>query len=91
MLLLLEGKTVKLPALKSIYSKDIVISTDVAIFVTSKSSIKHRGPYNASDDRGTKTMTARWTNYEFRYQFFSEEQKNLPHGPRCFAKLVFFD
>ena len=31
-LLLLEGETVKLPAAKNIYSEDIVISTNVAIF-----------------------------------------------------------
>ena len=47
MLLLLEGTTVKLPAPKNIYSEDIVISTDVAIFATSKSPIKHRSSYNA--------------------------------------------
>ena len=38
MLLLLEGETVKLPTPKNIYGEDIVISTDVAIFATSKSS-----------------------------------------------------
>ena len=43
MLFLLEGETVKLPAPENIYSEDTVISTDVATFVTSKSSIKHRG------------------------------------------------
>ena len=54
MLLLLEGETVKLPTPKNIYGEDIVISTDMAIFATSKSSIKHRGPYNTSDDRETE-------------------------------------
>ena len=58
-LILLEGKTVKLPVLKNIYSEDIVISTDVAIFATSKSSMKHKGPYNASDDRETEMMASR--------------------------------
>ena len=72
MLLLLEGENVKLPAPKYIYSEDIVISTDVTIFGTSKSSIKHRGPYNASDDRETEMMAARWKNYEFRHQFFPQ-------------------
>ena len=75
MLLLLEGETLKLPAPKNIYSEDIVISTDVAIFATSKSSIKHRDPYSASDDRETKIMAARWKNYEFRHQFSPQEQK----------------
>ena len=59
MLLLLEGETVKLPAPENIYSEDIVISTDVTIFATTKSSIKHRGPYSASDDKETEMMAAR--------------------------------
>ena len=50
---MLEDETVKLLAPNNIYSEDIVISTDMAIFATSKSPIKYRGPYNASDDRET--------------------------------------
>ena len=83
---ILEDETVKLPAPKNIHSEDIVISTDVAIFAASKSPIKNRGSYNASDDRETEMMTVRWRNYEFRQQFFPQEQKNLPACPRCFAK-----
>ena len=90
LLLLLEGETVKLPAPKNIFSEGIVISTDVAIFAASKSTVKHRDPYNASDDRETDMMPARWKNYQFRHQFCPQEQKNLPPCPRCFAKLVFF-
>ena len=56
MLLLLEGETVKLAAPKNINIKDIVISTDMAIFATSKSSIKQRSPYNAYNDRETEMM-----------------------------------
>ena len=51
MLLLLEGETIKLAAPKNIYIEDIVISTDAAIFATSKSPIKRIGSYNASNDR----------------------------------------
>ena len=58
-LILFEGKAVKLPVPKHIYSEDIVISTDVATFATSKSSMKHKGPYNASDGRGTEVMASR--------------------------------
>ena len=90
MLLLLEGETVKLPAPKKIYSKDIVISTDVAIFATSKSLIKHRGPYNESDDRETEMMAARWKTVSFDIKSL-HKSKNLPPCQRCFAKLVFFD
>ena len=39
-----EDETVKLPTSDNIHSKDIVISKDVAIFATNKSSIKRRGP-----------------------------------------------
>ena len=59
MLLLLEGETVKLAAPKNINSKDIVLSTNVAIFATSKSSIKQRDPYNAHDDRETEMMATK--------------------------------
>jgi len=89
MLLLLEGETVKLPAPKNIYSEDVVITTNVAIFATSKSPIKHKGPYNASDDRETEMMAARWKNYEFHHQFSPQEQKCLSPCPRCFADLLF--
>ena len=44
MLLLIEGKLLKLPAPKKMYSEDILISTDLAIFATSKGSIKHGSP-----------------------------------------------
>ena len=91
MLLLHVSKTVKLPAPKNISSEDIVISTNVAIFATSKSPIKHRRSYKASDDRETEMMAARWKNYEFHHQSSPKEQKNLPPCQRCFAKLVVFD
>ena len=89
--LFLEGETVKLPAPKNIYCEDIVISIDVAIFATSKSFIKHRDPCNASDDRETDTMAARWENDGFRQHFSPQEQKNLTPCQRLFEKLVFFD
>ena len=90
MLLLLKGQTVKSPAPKNIYSDDIVISTDVAIFPTSNSSIKYRGPYNASDDRGTELMATRWKNDQFRRQFFSQEQKKCASQPKVFCKICMF-
>ena len=67
LLLLLEVETVKLPVPKNIYSEAIVISTDVTIFATSKSSVKHRGLYDASDHRETESMVDRWKNYELHH------------------------
>ena len=63
LLLLLEGETVKLLIPKNIYSEAIGISTDVTMFATSKSSIKHRGTYNTSDHRETEMMAHKWKNY----------------------------
>ena len=74
-LLLLEGETVKLPAPKKIYSEDIAISNDVAIFATTKSSIKHRGHYNASDDRETEMMAARRKAMSFAINFLHKSKK----------------
>ena len=89
MLLLLEGETVKLPAPKKIYSKDIVISTDVAIFATSKSLIKHRGPYNASDDRETEMMAARWKTVSFDIKSLHKSKKSASL-PKMFCKISIF-
>ena len=65
MMLFLESETVKLSVPKNIYSEDTVISTDVVMSVTSKSSIKHRGLCNASDDKETEMIVARWKSFKF--------------------------
>ena len=58
MLLLLQGETVKIPAPKDIYNEDNMISTGTAVFAT-RSSIKYKGCYNASNDEKTKLVAAR--------------------------------
>ena len=68
-----------------------MISTDVAIIAISKSSVKCRGPYNATGDRETEMMAARWNKYVFRHQFSPQEQNDLLPCPRSVAKLVFFE
>ena len=45
LLLLLEGETVKLPAPKNHFTTDVVISSDVPIFATSKAPIVFKGPH----------------------------------------------
>ena len=44
LLLLLEGETVKLPAPKNHFATDVVISSDVPIFATSKAPIVFKRP-----------------------------------------------
>ena len=74
-LLLLEDETVKLLAPNNIYSEDIVISTDMAIFATSKSPIKYRGPYNASDDRETDDDCQMEKAMSFAINFLQKSKK----------------
>ena len=75
-LLLLEGETVKLPAPKTIYSEDIAISPDVTIFATSKSSIKHKGPYNVIDNMETDIMAVYVKTMSFTISFL-HKTKNI--------------
>ena len=79
------------------YSEDIVISTNMAKFVTTKSSPRiyrdsqssrvYRGHYNASNDRETVMMGAKWKNYDFRHQFLSRKPASLPMR---FCKISIF-
>ena len=43
LLLLLEGETLKLPALKNLSAEDMIICIDVAMFATSKAPIVYQG------------------------------------------------
>lgn len=88
LLLLLEGETVKLPAPKNHFARDVVISGDVPIFATSKDRIKYLGPNNALDEREDKMMDCRWKVFHFTYEFPEEEQKQIKPCGRCFAELA---
>ena len=89
MLVLLAGETVKLTAPRKIYSKGIVISTDVAISATNKSPTKYRGPHNASDDRETKMMAANRETLRFVINF-STGAKNPASLLKMFCKFPVF-
>lgn len=62
LLLLLEGKTVKLPVQKNHFVNDIIIDNDVPIFETSLAKNTCWGRYNLEDDQETEMMDARWSN-----------------------------
>ena len=66
MLLLLEGQTVYLPALKGHYAKDIVFETDTPIFCTGKHElVLIKG--GCIDERETKMMRVRWKIFNFSF------------------------
>ena len=87
MLLLLEGQTLYLPALKCHYAKDIVFETDTSIFCTGKHELVFiKG--GCIDERETEMMRVRWKIFNFSSQIPHCEQRNVPPCPRCFAKLI---
>jgi len=53
---------VNLPAPKNHFSKDVSITN---ILATGKSTVKHIGKYNLSDDRETEMMAVRWRVFNF--------------------------
>ena len=75
----------KLPAPKTLFAGDIVISGNNAIFATSKSTITYRGPYNTRVDNKDAMMNSRWNVISFYHQFKMEEQKSFLACGRCFA------
>ena len=91
LLLLLEGDTVKLPAPKNRFAEDIKITSDVAIFATSRKEVKFTGTYNTTDDVETEMMAARWKPFFFKHQFAESKQKKPPPCPKCFTNLVFLE
>ena len=88
LLLLLEGETVKLPAPKNHYAKDVIIEGDVPIFATSKERVTWYGPNNKTCELEDKMMDIRWKRFNFQHQFSEEEKKDIKPCPRCFTKLV---
>lgn len=88
LLLLLEGKPVKFLSPKNVYSEDILINTNVAIFATSKAQITYRSAYNMRDPLEDEMMRSRWNVIEFQHQFKEKDQKHLKPCGRCFAELI---
>ena len=66
-----------------ISAKDLTISSDVPIFATSKSRIKH--PYDPIE---SEIMYTRWKIFEFSYQILPFQQKDLTPCPKCFCDLI---
>ena len=88
MLLLLEGKTLKLPAPQNLFTEDIIICTDQAIFATCKAAIVYQGPDKKTNLQDDAMMRVPWKTFNFTHQFSEENQKQVNPCGRCFAELV---
>ena len=72
-------------------SEDVVISTDVPIFATSKKMITYRGSYNATDEAENEMMRVRWNRFIFQHVFTrGENQKHIPPCGKCFTDFVLY-
>ena len=87
-LMLLEGRSVHLPAPKTHYRQDILFQGDTPIFCTSKDELSYvRG--GVVDDRETQMMKVRWRVVNLFHKIPEEQQKSVPPCGKCFSLLVF--
>lgn len=87
LLLLLEGEPVHLPAPKTHFAKDFLVTNDVPIFCTSS----HQLVYVRSgqiDERETEMMSVRWQHFTLHHQIPQNHQKRIPPCPHCFAQMM---
>ena len=85
-LVLLEGEVIYLSLPKNHFSKDLTISSDVAIFVTSKAMIRH--PYDPIESR----MKDTWQKvFEPSNQIPPFQHKDLTAGLKFFCDFVLLE
>ena len=87
LLLLLEGEPVHLPAPKTHYTQDILLTSDTPIFAKSSSElqfIKH----GVICDTETEMMKVRWKVFKFYHRISETQQRSISPCGRCFAQLV---
>ena len=87
LLLLLEGENVHLPAPKTHFVQDILLSADTPIFATSSNEIKFI-KNGIIVERETEMMAVRWKVYKFYKTIREDEQIEMIPCPHCFSKLV---
>lgn len=86
-LLLLEGQLVHLPAPKTHFSEDLVLSGTTPVFATGKHPLVYiKG--GQIEDRETEMMAVRWKHFTFHSQIPESEQQEIPACGPCFAKFV---
>ena len=87
LLLLLEGQPVHLPAPKSHFSKDILLTCDTPIFCTSSQKLSYI-KNGAINERETEMMLVRWNTFELYAQIPHNNQVNIKSCKKCFANLI---
>lgn len=85
---LLEGQTVHLAAPKSHVAKNICVSDDKPIFVTSISMIKFAGKSDNTDGENAM-MESRWRIFQLHVQIPMDDRQEIESCPRCFSELAF--
>ena len=86
-LLLLESQPAHLPALKSHFSKDILLTKDTPIFSISSETVSlvRNGILLQKE---TEMMSVRWKVFKFFYQIHENEQVQIKPCGRCFADFL---
>ena len=87
LLLLLEGESVHLPAPKTHFAQDILMTNDTPIFATSSSTIQYI-KNGVICERETEMMAVRWKVFKFWNQISETEQKELVPCKHCFATFI---
>ena len=72
MLPLLEGQTLHLATLQTMYAKDILFDKDTQVFSTWKEPIRYLGKKNTSEERDYIMMVVRLKIFEFSEQLYTE-------------------
>ena len=82
------GTTDPFPSTQDFIRKGHLLEKDTPIFATSKAPIAYVGKYNATDERETEMMAARWRVFTLSHQIPESQQRDMPPCPHCFAELV---
>ena len=89
LLLLLEGEHVHLPAPKTHFAQDILLSEDTPIVATSSGEIQYI-KNGVICERETEMMAVRWKVFKFWNSIAESKQRDLVPCKHCFARLVLY-
>lgn len=87
LLLLLEGECVHLPAPKTHFAADILLTKDTPIFSTSSKELQYV-KNGMHCERETEMMAVRWKVFKFHNRIPQNQQREVLPCSRCFARLI---